>query len=92
MKRDIQTYLKTHHRDRGITGMLSTVEDYERLKKEEIDWKPHIKSQITRIEIPFELFMRLMMMDKTIVDPANRLEELAFNYLEKLKTEETNDL
>lgn len=97
MKRD---YLKTLHRDRGITAMLSTVEDYERLKKEEIDWKPHIKSQITRIEIPFELFMRLMALDKDVDKAYNmmnnppdpKLKDLAVKYLEESKEAEVNDL
>jgi hypothetical protein len=60
--------LKTYHNNvwGGHVGMIKNEEEYEAVKNGTRDWKPHIKEQITAIQIPAEVFYRLMKMDRTV--------------------------
>lgn len=48
-------------------GRIDNVEQYNRLKKNgEIDWKSHVKNNLERITIPYELFTYFMELDKVM--------------------------
>lgn len=48
----------------GFVGTIPDNETYQEVKNGNKDWKPHIKSRMTHILIPYELFCRLMELDK----------------------------
>lgn len=45
-------------------GLIQSVEQYNRLKNGEIDWKPHVKNNLESVTIPYELFSYFMELDK----------------------------
>lgn len=45
-------------------GRIANIEQYNRLKNGEVDWKPHVKNNLERITIPYELFAYFMEIDK----------------------------
>ena len=45
-------------------GLIRNAEEYEKLKNGEIDWKPHVKAKMESVELPYEVFVRLMGLDK----------------------------
>ena len=47
-----------------FTGSIPNIETYEELKNGKRDWKPHIKPKLEAVTIPYELFVRLMNLDK----------------------------
>lgn len=47
-------------------GRINNIEQYNRLKNGEIDWKPHVKNNLERITIPYELFTYFMELDKVM--------------------------
>ena len=55
---------KAYQENKGYKGKLETIEIYEQLKKGEVDWKNNIKAKIKTVEIPAELFFRLMELDR----------------------------
>ena len=46
------------------TGIIDNVETYEALRDGKLDFNPNIKSKIENITIPYDLFIRLMELDK----------------------------
>ena len=48
----------------GFIGTIFDEEMYEDVKWGRKDWKPHIKSKMTAVTLPIEVFNRLMQMDK----------------------------
>ena len=47
-------------------GLIRSVEQYNRLKNGEVDWKPHVKNNLESITIPYELFTYFMELDKVM--------------------------
>lgn len=47
-------------------GLIQSVEQYNRLKNGEIDWKPHVKNNLESVTIPYELFTYFMELDKVM--------------------------
>ena len=45
-------------------GVIDNVEIYEALRDGKIDFNPNIKSKISDVIIPYDLFIRLMELDK----------------------------
>lgn len=45
-------------------GLIQSVEQYNRLKNGEVNWKPHVKNNLESITIPYELFAYFMELDK----------------------------
>lgn len=60
--------IKTYHSKLwgGHIGMVKDEKEYEAVKYGKKDWKPHIKEQLKAVQIPAEVFFRLMRMDRTI--------------------------
>lgn len=59
------SYLRTLHNGKydtfkGYRGQVRTAEEFEQLVKGEIDWKDHIKPQLRSVEIPAEVFFKLL--------------------------------
>lgn len=52
--------------ERGFRGKVENETVYEQLKNGETDWKEHIKAKLQSVEIPYELFLRLMELDKNM--------------------------
>lgn len=48
----------------GTIGYIDNEETYEKVKRGEADWKPHIKARHTHIQIPVAVFNRLIELDK----------------------------
>ena len=46
------------------TGIIDSIEMYEAFRDGKIDFNPNVKSKIENIIIPYDLFIRLMNMDK----------------------------
>lgn len=46
------------------TGTIGSVETYEAFRDGKIDFNPNVKSKIENIIIPYDLFIRLMELDK----------------------------
>ncbi len=63
-KRREERALQALHNGGGFTGLIPNEDDYEAVKRGEKDWKAHLKSQMTRVQIPAALFYRLMALDK----------------------------
>ena len=55
---------KAYQEKQGYRGILATVEIYEQLRKGEVDWKDSIKANIKKIELPAEVFFRLLELDR----------------------------
>lgn len=47
-------------------GRINNIEQYNRLKNGEVDWKPHVKNNLESITIPYELFTYFMELDKVM--------------------------
>lgn len=47
-------------------GLIQSVEQYNRLKNGEVDWKPHVKNNLESVTIPYELFTYFMELDKVM--------------------------
>lgn len=60
--------MKAHCVGRGgkFEGLIQSVEQYNRLKNGEVDWKPHVKNNLESITIPYELFTYFMELDKVM--------------------------
>lgn len=68
--------LKCTHNGKGFTGHIVDEEMYEAVKREEKDWKPHIKKQLTQVTIPFGVFQRLLELDRrATAEETTRAEE-----------------
>jgi len=50
--------------DPGLRGIIETIPQYEHVKKGDIDWKDYVKENLKTVEIPVELFFKLMEQDK----------------------------
>ena len=50
--------------DGKYTGTIDSVEMYEAFRDGKIDFNPNVKSKIENIMIPYDLFIRLMELDK----------------------------
>lgn len=50
--------------DVKYTGTIDDIETYKSLRDGKLDFNPNIKSKISHIMIPYDLFIRLMEMDK----------------------------
>jgi hypothetical protein len=56
--------MKVHCKSDGrFKGLVPDIATYEKLKRGEVDWKPNTKAALKTVEIPFELFTRLMELD-----------------------------
>ena len=55
---------RAHHNKNGFKGLIPDEVTYEKLKNGETDWKDHIKAQLKTVEIPYNLLIRLMELDK----------------------------
>ena len=71
--------MKKHHhmkatreyvRSKCFTGHIEDEAMYERVKNGEVDWKPHLKSQIGYYRIPATVFERLLELDRRCGDVA----------------------
>ena len=51
-------------KDGAFKAMIETREQYEKVRVGEWDWKDNVKSKIKSIEIPFDLFLELVEMDR----------------------------
>ena len=47
----------------GFVGLIPDEETYEKLKAGEVDWKAPNKARMKQIQLPVEIFYRLMVMD-----------------------------
>lgn len=45
-------------------GVIPDEDTYNDVKNDKKDWKPHLKSKMTSVEIPYELFLRLLNLDR----------------------------
>lgn len=45
-------------------GLITSSKMYEKFKNGEADWKPHVKANMESITIPYDVFLRLVKMDK----------------------------
>ena len=48
----------------GRIGRIDDEATYEKVRRGEADWKPHIKAKITHVQIPIAVFNRLIELDK----------------------------
>lgn len=55
---------REYHKANAFTGHIEDQEVYERVKNEEVDWKPHIKSQIAYYRVPADVFEYLLELDR----------------------------
>lgn len=56
--------VKAIHDRSGFVGQIRDEQEYEGLKSGSLDWKPHVKAKMGCIQIPVDLFYRLMELDK----------------------------
>ena len=56
--------MKAHRVTNGFRGIIPDIETYEKLKRDEVGWDPHVEAQMAEIILPYELFVRLMELDK----------------------------
>ena len=54
--------------DGGFKGLIPDMDIYQKLQAGLADWKPHLKSKIKSVEIPYELFEHFMALDKDILE------------------------
>ena len=59
---------KAHQDEKGFKGKIESIDMYERLKKGEVGWNDNVKAKLKTVEIPAELFFRLMELDCDIMD------------------------
>lgn len=57
--------VKAFHDRRGFIGQITDEVAYEGVKSGALDWKPHVKAKLDCIQIPVDLFYRLMELDKS---------------------------
>ena len=50
--------------NRKYKGVIENIETYEGIRDGKIDFNPNIKSKMTEVIIPYDLFIRLMELDK----------------------------
>lgn len=58
-------YLISEHHN-GYRGIVRDIEEYEKLKRGEVNWKDHIRVNLKTIAIPAELFFKFMDQDKRL--------------------------
>lgn len=56
--------VKAIHDRSGFVGQITDEAAYEGVKAGTLDWKPHVKAKMESIQIPVDLFYRLMELDK----------------------------
>lgn len=56
--------MKAHRHHDGWRGLIPSLDIYEEVKNGTKDWKPHVKNEMKEVIIPYELFVRLMALDK----------------------------
>jgi hypothetical protein len=59
---------KAYQEKKGYRGKIESLDMYEQLKEGKISWKDNVRSKLKSIEIPTELFFRLMELDITVMD------------------------
>lgn len=52
----------------GFIGLIPDEETYQKVKNGEADWKSNVKPRMTNIQIPKELFYRLMTLDIGVME------------------------
>ena len=52
-----------HERNRGFVGLIDSEETYIKLKAGRVGWKENLEPKMTDVQIPKELFYRLMALD-----------------------------
>lgn len=70
--------VKAIRKKEGFQGVIPDLGTYERVKRGETDWPPHVKEQMTTVTIPFSLFSRLILIDSMLdrfASAANKEEE-----------------
>lgn len=45
---------------KGYRGQVRTAEEFEQLVNDEVDWKPHVKAGLKSVEIPADVFFKLL--------------------------------
>lgn len=84
---EVKIKVKAHCVGRGgkFEGLIKSVEQYNRLKNGELNWKPHIKNNLESVTIPYELFAHFMEADKEMDKViARKLEAKMNSKYEKL--------
>ena len=63
--------------DGMFRGKIADAEVYEKVKDGELDWKPHIKPYLKSVEIPYDVFCRLLELDRAVTKDG-RHEKITF--------------
>lgn len=56
--------VKAIHDRSGFVGQIADEETYDGVKSGKLDWKPHVKAHMKSVQIPMDLFYRLMELDR----------------------------
>lgn len=64
--------VKAIHDRSGFIGQITDEAAYEGVKSGALDWKPHIKAKMDSVQIPVDLFYRLMELDRSSTGSENR--------------------
>lgn len=62
--------------DGTFKGLIEDVGIYEGLKNGKADWSPNVKNKLTHVTIPYELFNRLMLLDKEVEKACAKAREI----------------
>lgn len=59
--------LSTTFEQHGTIGHINDEATYNKVRDGIADWKPHIKSKLTHVEIPMTVFNRLVELDRQVI-------------------------
>lgn len=55
--------IKAIHDRVGFVRIIKDEKEYLAVKSGKLDWKPHVKAKMTQVQMPIDLFYRLMKLD-----------------------------
>lgn len=62
-------------KDGSFKGIIESEKIYEKLKNGDTDWTENVKGRLSSVTIPYDLFVRLMALDKAVEDTWNKAKE-----------------
>jgi hypothetical protein len=76
LKKEGEKRMKSHCKYDGTNkGIVRDEEEYEKLKNGELDWRSHVKENMSQVTIPYSVFNRLMLLDKAVEEACKKEKE-----------------
>ena len=62
-------------KDGSFKGIITSMTEYEKLKNGEVGWPKNVVGNMNQVTIPYDLFKRLVALDKAVEDACKKARE-----------------